>query len=443
MKKLLIFIFFPLFSFAQTDSVKVSFSEEKVDTFARTEVISVSQKLGVMRAAKAGLRGGIESSPFVIQNYISFLNFTYEQKILKEFSLLLSLKHSVEYQPFSYEIEPRWYFQMTKRVKAGLQAYNLYGKYISFRYYHGILKDEPYYFFSYNPYSETSVFAIKYGYQAGNILDLSVSAGVKNVSEVSTDTKGRLIHNSQSPSNQTWFLASNLKLSFGNSYPKTKTDKFGKLLITDNNFEKNKLLKINASDLFSIDKYSQFIKADVDYEHRIGNTYFSSNTSFTGIFNHFKFFSFKGFIDTTLNSNLFGKKFPIWNAQKVSNVYTNIQLSEQLRYYFTKGKEVKKGRSGKNFNGVYLGLMVMFSNTAFNNQLSDDDGKYIFTNIKTGSVYGGGGVLGIQNQFRNRIFFDFGISLLATNKNTQIQSLTTKYGRNISLNPYLKIGFVK
>lgn len=442
MKKLLIFIFFPLFSFAQTDSVKVSFSEEKADTFARTEVISVSQMLGVMRAAKAGLRGGIESSPFVIQNSVSFLNFTYEQKILKEFSILLSLKHSAEYKPFSYEIEPRWYFQMTKRVKADLQAYNLYGKYISFKYKHGILKDKPYYFFSYNPYYETSEFAIKYGYQAGNILDLSVSAGLKNVSEVSIDAKGRLTHDSKSPSKQTWFLVSNLKISFVDSYPKTKAEKFGKLLITDNNFEKNNLLKINASNFFSIDKYSQFIKADIDYEHRIGNTYFSSNTSFTGIFNHFKFFSFKGLIDTTLHSSLFGKKFPIWNAQKTSNFYTNIQLSEQLRYYFTKGKEVKKGRSGKNFNGVYCGLMAMFSNTTFNNQLSNNGEKYMFTNIKAGNVYGGGGVLGIQNQFRNHIFFDFGIALLATNKYTQTEGLSTKYGI-VSINPYLKIGFVK
>ena len=84
----------------------------------------------------------------------------------------------------------------------------------------------------------------------------------------------------------------------------------------------------------------------------------------------------------------------------------------------------------------------MFSNTAFNNQLPNIGEKYMFTSINTGSVYGGGGILGIQNQFRNRIFFDFGISLLATNKNTQIESLTTKYS-NISINPYLKIGFVK
>lgn len=442
MKKLLTIIFFPLFSFAQTDSVKVSFSEEKVDTFARTEVISVSQKMGIMRAAKAGQRVGIETTPMVVQHSPFYFNYTYEQKILKEFSILLGLKYSYAYKPFIYEIEPRWYFQMKRRVKMGLQAYNLYGKYISFRYKQGREKDNRLFLFSFSPYFETSTLAINYGYQAGNILDLSVSAGLKKVSEVSTDTKGWLTHNSKSPSNQTWFLASNLKLSFGNSYPKTKTDKFGKLLITDNNFEKNRLLKINTSDLLSIDKYSQFIKTDVDYEHRIGNTYFSSNTSFTGIFNHFKFFSSKGAIDTTFNNVVFEKKFPIWNAQKVNNYYTNIQLSEQLRYYITKARDEKKGRSGKNFNGVYLGLMVMYSNITFNNQLSDNDENYMFTNIKAGSVYGGGGVLGIQNQFRNQVFFDLGISLLATNKNTQIESLKTKYG-NISINPYLKIGFVK
>jgi Protein of unknown function (DUF3575) len=443
MKKLFVFIFFPLFSFAQTDSVKVSFSEEKVDTFARTEVISISQKMGIMRAAKTGIRAGIESRPFVISNSLSSLNFTYEQKILKEFSILFSLQTTSNYKRFIYEIEPRWYFQMKNRVNSGLQAYNLYGRYISFMYKQGRLEDNQRYFFSYRPYYETSMFAIKYGYQAGNILDLSVSAGIKNVSEISIDAKDRLTHDSQSPSNQTWFLASNLKLSFGFSYPKTKTEKFGKLLITDNNFEKNRLLKINTSDLFSIDKYSQFIKTDVDYEHRIGNSYFSSNTSFTGIFNHFKFFSLKGLIDTTLHSSLFGKKFPIWNAQKVSNFYTNIQLSEQLRYYFTKGKEVRKGRSGKNFNGAYLGLMIMYSNTTFNNQLTDNDEKYIFTNIKAGHTYGGGLTFGFQNQFKNKIFFDSGMSFLVTNKNTQFEDLTTTYGNRFSINPYLKIGFVK
>lgn len=261
--------------------------------------------------------------------------------------------------------------------------------------------------------------------------------------ETTLDSKGVLANNTQNPANNLLFLASNMKIGLGYSFPKIITEKFGKLFISDNNFDKNSLLKINATNVFSIDKYNQFIKADIDYEHRIGNSNFSSNTSLTGTLNRFSFFSHKGFIDTTLFSGSSDYKVPVWIVNKTNNIYTQIQFSEQLRYYINKAKEMRRGRSGKNLNGFYLGLMATYSNTTFNQKITNNTERVLFTKLRVGQYFGAGAIFGFQNQFKNKLFFDWGVSFLVNNRNAQFYYLTTTYGRNFSINPYLKIGFVK
>lgn len=447
MKKLLIFIFFPLFGFAQTDSIKVSFSEEKVDTFTRTEVVNFADRIGQNRKANAALKFGAALSTTILRTTQTELFATYEQKFYNNFSINIALNFNGNYKPFIVEISPRWYFDMQKRTNQGLQASNFYGRYLGIRYKNRRAKNSSTLDVYNLPYLETSMISLDFGKQFGNILDISLSAGFKNVQETFLDSRGVLINNKFSPKNNSWFVTSNFRIGFGDFFPripKHPSQKFEKLNFSNNNFDTNKLLKINSVNVISVDKYIQFLKIDIAYERRIKESSFSLNSTFVGQFNHFLYFGQKGSIDTTYlysESNNYKTTIPTWQPIRINNFYKSIELSEQLRYYFSKNREIRKGKSGRNFNGPYTGIEANFTfskieNTAINNE-------YFTKRLSLGNKYGLGVILGVQNQFKSNIFFDWGVSFLVTNKNAQLYYLTTTYGRNFSINPYLKIGFVK
>lgn len=447
MKKLLLFIFFPLFSFAQTDSVKVSFSEEKVDAFARTEVINFADRIGPNRKANAALKFGAALSTNILRSTQTELFAAYEQKFYNNFSMNIALNFKGNYKPFIVEISPRWYFDMQKRVSQGLQASNFYGRYLGIKYKNRRLKNSTDLDVSTLPYREASMVSLDFGKQFGNTLDISVSAGFKNVREAFLDSRGVLVNDALSPKNSTWFIASNFRIGFGDFFPKIPkhpSQKFEKLNFSNNNFDTNKLLKINSVNVISVDKYSQFLKVDIAYERRIKDSPFSLNSTFVGQFNHFLYFRQKGNIDTTYvysEGNNYKTTIPTWQPTRINNFYTSIELSQQLRYYLNKNREIRKGKSGRNFNGPYTGIEANFTfsnieNTAINNE-------YFTKKLSLGSKYGLGLILGVQNQFKSNIFFDWGVSFLVTNKNAQLYSTTTTYGNKFSINPYLKIGFVK
>lgn len=442
MKKLLTIIFFPLFSYAQTDSVKVSFSEEKVDTFAKTEVINFADRIGPNRKANAALKFGAALGSTILRTTQTELFAAYEQKFCNNFSISIALNFNGNYKPFIAEISPRWYFDMQKRTSQGLQASNFYGRYLGLRYKNRRTKNSSVLDVYNLPYLETSMISLDFGKQFGNILDISLSAGFKSVQETFLDSRGVLINSKLSPKNSTWFVASNFRIGLGEFFPritKQPSQKFEKLNFSDNNYDTNKLLKINSVNLISIDKYSQFLKVDIAYERRIKESPFSLNSTFVGQFNHFLYFGQKGNIDTTYTYNK--TTIPTWQPTRINNFYTSIELSEQLRYYFSKNREIRKGKSGRNLNGPYTGIEANFTFSKIENTANNNE--YFTKRLSPGNKYGLGVILGVQNQFKNNIFFDWGVSFLVTNKNAQLYYATTTYGRNFSINPYLKIGFVK
>ena len=443
-KTLLILIFqFPMWVvFAQKDSVKVLFSEETVEKFEKTEILNFNDRMGVKRAVKASLRIGIEVTPFISKSSNSGLFFSYEQKIKDVFSVNFSTKLSVSRLnvPLSFEVEPRWYFDMHKRVKQNDHAYNTTGKYLSLRYRQGRLGvNESVYFLS-NPYVESSAYALHIGQQLGNSLDFSLSAGYKNLRESYIDGKGFMRNNDQSSKSSTWFLASTFRVGLGLSYPQIKPqryEKFEKIAFSSSNFDVNQLWKINLTDVLYLDKYSQFLKADIAYERRIANTLFSTNTMVLGSINRFSTFNQIGKMDSTIGSSKF--PFPVWGKERESNFYSNFQFTQQLRYYM-KRKDLRKGKSGKNFNGIYAGLEASYFNSSLMNDISDK--TFISSRLKDSRAFGVGGVFGFQNQFKNKVYFDWSYALLLTKNNPAGSIVFSKFG-NLFINYSLKIGFVR
>ncbi len=430
-------------TFAQKDSVKVLFSEETVESFEQTEVIGIAERMGVKRPVKAAVRGGINVVPNVTPNSSSDLFIGYEQKLNKELSLNLTLLfHS---QSLKFGIEPRWYFDMKKRVNQGLQAYNTSGRYVSFRFTKGTLKTDNSLMFFYTPYYESTACAINYGHQFGNVLDLSISAGYKNVRESYVDNGGLIKNNLILPQSTLWFISTNFRLGVGLNFPRFKSQKdkkFEKLTFSNNNFDVNHLLKIDLQNLLHIDKYNQHLKVEMDYEHRIGNSFFSSNTSFSVEISAFKFYSQNGIIDSTLKFKYgdFKIKIPIWENEQKSNFYSNVRLSQQVRYYMFKNREIRRGKSGKNFNGIYTGLEASYLYSAFNNNTFNN--KYFSNKSDNGSFFGAGAVFGFQNQFNNKVYFDWSYSALLTKNNPTSSIVFSKFG-NLFINSSLKIGFVR
>ncbi len=429
-------------TFAQKDSVKVLFSEETVEKFEQSEVISMAERMGVKRPVKSSLWAGIEVTPFISKQNNSGLFLSYEQKIKDVFSVNFSLKLKPNRtdSPLSFEIEPRWYFDMHKRVRQNDHAYNTTGKYLSLRYKQGRLNTDKSTFLVSNPYVESSAYSLNLGQQFGNVMDVSLSAGYKNIRESYVDGKGFMRNNAQSPKSGTWFLASSFRVGLGLSYPKIKPqkyEKFEKIAFSSSNFDVNHLWKVNLTDILYIDKYSQLLKVDIAYERRIANTLFSTNTMILGSINRFSTFNQIGKIDSMINKVSF--TLPVWSSERKSNFYSNFQLTQQLRYYM-KRKELRQGKSGKNFNGVYTGLEASYFNTSLMNDVTDK--TPIPRQLKDSQAFGVGAVFGFQNQFNNKLYFDWSTSFLLT-KNTPTNSVLFSRFGNVLNTFSLKIGFVR
>ena len=90
MKKLILFLSIPFSLHAQSDSLKVTFSEEKVEKFEKTTLIDEYEKaFGGNRVVKSGLRMRFINNP--INGGIDVNQFQFEQRFKENLSLTLKL----------------------------------------------------------------------------------------------------------------------------------------------------------------------------------------------------------------------------------------------------------------------------------------------------------------------------------------------------------------
>lgn len=443
MKNLIIYftLLLPLLGQAQTDTVKVSYSEEKVLVFEKTTLLDEYEKaFGGNRVVKSSLRLNFdkilfwnkpEFTPYRIYYQLPLPQIQYEQKIGLDKSLIAGIQWGRE--PFranlNVELEGRWYYKMKSRIKAGIQRANITGKYLSLRiesYPFGNAKTKTDLFLSdYESIFKTySSYSLNWGLQFGNFLNYNFAVGLKHGDETPKGFTG-----AKYKDKTTWFITSRTPISLGLSFP-------GKRKLENNycdflqcNYEVRQLIKLDLTNAFYFDKYLQTIVLDLAYERKLGYSPFSLNTSAVG-----------GFTNTRVT--------PRWEVDSagysipgtVKKYYSanNYEIKQQLRYYVGGQKKIVKGVSAGNLNGVYLGLFGSYGGSRSNNWKSGD----IDVNFKT-KYLRGGSVVGYQVQTNRNSFLDIGASFYFQNSDYVLDDYSEKQKGVKHIELKLKLGIAR
>ena len=298
MKKLIILLAMSFSLHAQTDSTKVTFSEEKVEKFEKTTLIDEYEKaFGGNRMVKSGLRV-FATDPGLLNS--NLLGIQLEKKIGKSFSLIAEAGYmfnmNTSQSSLEGSMEARYYFNMKNRIKNGLQKSNITGNYIAIKYQ--VFENEiPNYYRMVNLlgsryqviggfvdgiFLEKSNISLKFGKQFGNTLNLGFQFGVK---------KGYIIDQSNSYKDYgknkfPFFVSMQNQVGFGLLSPNERSKSKDYCEFLKCNFNNKDLFKLNINNTLYIDKSTQDIKLDLAFEQKIANSAFSINSNlFQGLKN--------------------------------------------------------------------------------------------------------------------------------------------------------------
>jgi len=442
MQKLIIYIILllPILATAQTDSVKVSYSEEKVEKFEKTTLIDEYEKaFGNNRVVKSSLRIAFNRtrSSFLPDRFITpdqsifrYVEpiFQFEQKIGIDKSLIASFNSYTRKNELVWRkdigLEARWYYEMKKRVEAGKQQPNITGKYISLK-----AEANPY---RYNPKSRftefiiqqgvpvfmfraTSTYSINWGWQFGNNLDFGFSVGLKHGNKSIINSEGIWVNERVSSEiGITPFIATNAQTALGLYLPFKRKTAGNYCDFLQCNYEVKQLFKLNFNNAFYLDRYSQNAKLDFAYERKIGRSPFSINSN--AVLNarngfHYTLIGHREIVVTGPNVANHTMVVGTYSPKMISSQNYNFGLMEQLRYYVGMKNRVSKGKSANNLSGLYIGTLV-------NYQLITDRGPSLNNNNETiisKDSYNGFNVglgIGYQVQTNRHSFMDVSLNFI-------------------------------
>ncbi|MFY7911825.1 MAG: hypothetical protein ACOVO2_19845 [Emticicia sp.] len=434
MKKLLIFIFFPLFSFAQTDSVKVSFSEEKVEQFEKTTLLDEYDKAFggnriVKSAVRLNLQSGIDEKPI--------LSLQFEAKIQNDKSITIWCGQGIASSSPNLNIglESRWFYEMKNRVKRKIQNANLTGNYLSLRAVYSPYSEPNYYKngggYTYNMIEPNAAFSVNWGKQFGNNLDFGLSAGVKQGKETYINSRGDLVNNDSSPTSHTWFVSTTSRMGLGLYFPHKKQLPNNYCEFLHCNYEVKKLLKVNINNAIYADKYNQSIRGDISYEHKIASSAFSINSNLVLSFTNKRNFQQIGRRDSvTKKDNGFSiLQIPVFSSLKQNTSIFTLEIHEQVRYYIYMKQRISKGKSANNLNGIYTGLHFSYRNNI--GSLAPEN-FYYSPKTTLGITYG------YQTQTNKKSFLDIGLVI----RKPPI-SFLPEHSAPLIVDLNLKLGFAK
>ncbi len=452
MKKLILFTLFPLLTFAQKDTVKVLFSEEKVETFEKTTLLDEYDKaFGGNRIVKSALRFGTQTA--LNGGFIPSLQF--ERKIATDKSIIAIIGGVGERYSTNFNIglESRWYYKMKERVNKGTLNANITGEYISFK---GLFNPT----FRSSEYGEltsiyqlsgpimfrvASTFSLNWGRQFGNNVDFGVSLGVKNGKESYISSKGGWINDNRSPSQSTWFLSTNSRVGFGLYFPRKKQISTNYCEFLRCNYEVNHLFKANINNAFYLDRYNQKLKIDVAYERKIGRSPFSLNSNLIITLNNTYQFKQIGSRDSVyqFSNRNYTISTPIFSSTKKNFFDYSFEINEQLRYYLGMQKRIAKGKSANNLTGLYTGVQAAYK-IGQSQDLFYINNSFNLNNTNNRNTSFIGVILGYQVQTNRKSYLDigtvFGTKLTKSHfKNLNIDSQL----RETYLEFNLKLGFAK
>lgn len=420
MKKLLILLAIPFSLHAQSDSLKVTFSEEKVEKFEKTTLIDEYEKaFGGNRVVKSGLR--MRNAPNYFGNRGSVLP-QFEQKIGKSFSVIASPDYKLlKIWEQTFGLETRYYLnQYPKFPNINGEFFSVFGKITNakdYEYVSGYFRQN--YHNNYMPkdrmvFKERLAVGTKYGIQLGNYLQWAVSAGLKFGSKTSVNSEKYLIFDPVQVVNP--FISINSEFGLGFLLPKPKFQRVEKCEIVNCNIRKVSLLKLSSTNTLYIDRFTKRVHGKIAYERKLGLTPFSINASFAANYKSFENFSISSIKDTLVyenvvfqNSTWAGRpKVDTYDIQyensTVKNARINLMTYVQLRYYVMQHKKLKNGLESNNLNGLYMVAECS------NNQETSILKRHKEANIKgiTNIMNYGLGV-GFQTQSSKNTYIDFSV----------------------------------
>ncbi len=370
MKKLFLFLSISFSLQAQSDSLKVTFSEEKVEKFEKTTLIDEYEKaFGGNRLVKSGLR--VRNVPNYFGNRGSMMP-QFEQKIGKSFSVIVSPDYKIlKVWETTFGLETRYYTnQNPKFPNINGEFFSVFGKITNardFEYVSGYFQqNDPN---KYMPkdrtiFKERLALGTKYGIQLGNYLQWAISAGLKFGSRSTVNSEKYLILDPAQVVNP--FISIHSEFGLGFLLPKPKFQRVEKCEIVKCNIRKVSLLKLSSTNTLYIDRFTKRIQGKIAYERKLGVTPFSINTSLAANYKSFQNFAISSIKDTLVYENVVFQnntwsgrpKVDTYDIQYrnslVKNSRINFTAAAQLRYYIMQHKKLKNGLENNNLNGLYM-----------------------------------------------------------------------------------------
>jgi hypothetical protein len=357
MKNTILFLLLSFTTLAQTDSVKVQFSEEK-GTLQTKEVIDNSayvlrlqEPINQLFKLQLGQTPNRRSS---FGNLEFNATAAYERKLGKHFSInagidFWSIDEGFNTSSFSALIEPRWYFKQ--------EVSNLSGMYVGMRYLQNL---ERAYTSSYTDKTSTNqVIGINIGVQnrflRTGLFDISLMAGIENVTntqpiwENATGMSNgyKFTGNYIQQTNNQWFIRSEARIGLGFSnnsqrYKASSCDVF-------RCFESQKQwLKVDFTEMFYLSENRNRINIGLDYEFKLGQSSWSINQGLK-----LRYMDGKGEFTNYNSSGIFQNYY-----RMISAVTATYDISP--RYYYNLKRRIAYGKSANNLSANYLSPIFGF-----------------------------------------------------------------------------------
>jgi hypothetical protein len=410
MKKLITLLLFicPFGTMAQTDSVKVSISQE-TGTLEKIEIIDNSQyvlkrqePINQLFKLQIGLTPSSFSKPGTAE-----LNITtagYERKFGKAFSInalidFWTVDEGRNKSTFSAIIEPRLYLNQ--------DVSNLSGTYIGLKFQQNISGN------NYNSDTYTKSYNQQIGLSWGiqnrflktGLIDLGVMAGFETSTVTSPiwERTGQGFYDNKFTGNYSekkqtdWFIRSEARIGMGftssvSKYKTTTCDVF-------RCFEAQKSwLKIDFTRMFYISESKKDINVGLDYEFKLGQSAWSINQSLR--------IKFKTYSHTFENYNSGGVSFDTYTLKP----FWSGSYSFEPRYYYNLKKRIAYGKSANNLSANYVSLvngLLFYKN----------EGGWTGSQKHTALIYG------VQRRLVKNGFFDVNAGIAKVHDGTFVDGL--------------------
>ena len=373
------------YGYAQ-DSVNVSFSQE-MDTLVKQRFIDRYENLFM---TKVPTRHMFKVSAIGSEVQGAGFNFAYEYKVTPSFSVegsvytqLSNFNMGLANELIHFDFrqvnvwanaKARWYFNMNKRIREGLNANNFSGAYLGASY------EQSVYMQDYTAGKYTARMGLLYGFQSRffnhGFVDFAVGLYQKDFGQFSSfETSQAFI----APKN--FVLGTHFNIGLGIvDWKKTKSSPLCDVIFCDELVRSH--WKVQAPNIL-LGLRNQVVRSEVAYEVAIGKTPLSAQA----------------------DAGVQYIRYNFYNRKSVSS-YSSAAANLSIRYYFLRNYQARHGKGGGNFSGPYAGLIAGYS---VNNYKSSS----VFLPDKPTDVvvhnFTATGALGYQQRLFKRLYIDLSV----------------------------------